>query len=149
VGKAVRLPFGSGKLDKVFGEPIQSQEGGQDFRGRYGSSFPGWGSAFMGKTVLFECGNIKFLVSEFGGQAALIRRSIATWCRARAGKDNRCKNLLSLQHYRSMMKGAIMVDGLGLSAGTSGNFKWENVPRPLFPLDEISEWRATGFIKET
>jgi microcystin degradation protein MlrC len=104
----------------------------------------------MGKTVLFECGNIKFLVSEFGGAGGTdpeIYRQLGV--EPAQAKIIVVKTYYHYQHYRSMMKGAIMVDGLGLSGWDLRRFKWEKVPRPLFPLDEISEWRATGFIKET
>jgi microcystin degradation protein MlrC len=103
----------------------------------------------MGKTVLFECGNIKLLVSESGGAGGTdpeIYRKLGV--EPAQAKIIVVKTYYHYQHYRSMMNGAIMVDGRGLSSWDLRQFEWKNVPRPLYPLDKISDWQATGYLKE-
>jgi microcystin degradation protein MlrC len=136
-----------GKLDKLFGEPILvTGKVAKIAQSALVSSFPGWGSAYMGKTVLFECNNIKLLVSESGGAGGTdpeIYRQLGV--DPAQAKIIVVKTYYHYQHYRSMMKAAIMVDGRGLSDWDLRKFEWKNVPRPIYPLDEISDWQATGY----
>jgi microcystin degradation protein MlrC len=133
-----------GKLDRMFGEPIQVT--GKVVRiAQSGlvSSFPGWGTAYMGKTIIFECGNIKLLVSEFGGAGGTdpeIYRQMGI--EPAEAKIIVVKTYYHYHHYRSFMKGVTMVDGVGLSGWDLRKYSWINVPRPIYPLDEIQEWKA-------
>jgi microcystin degradation protein MlrC len=142
-GSVINVRIG-GKIDRMFGEPVRvtGRVARIDEVGMV-SAFPGWGSAYMGKTILLEFGYIKMLVSEFGGAGGTdpeIYRQLGI--EPAQAKIIVVKTYYHYQHYRSIMKEAIMADGLGLSGWDLRKYRWTNVPRPIYPLDEIPEWKA-------
>ena len=143
LGSEIALRMG-GKLDKLFGDPVKlvGKVGGIS-KQRLKSSFPGWGFADMGKTVLIEVGSIKLLVSErvgAGGTDPDIYRYFDV--EPAEARIIVVKTYFHYQKFRSILKDVIMADCPGLSGWDLRQFSWEKAPRPIFPLDDISEWKA-------
>ena len=103
----------------------------------------------MGRCVLFEVGNIKLVVSEFrgiGGTHPDIYRSVGV--EPSEAKIIVVKTYFNYPNFVPMIKEAYMADCSGLSGWDLRQFEWKSAPRPLYPLDEISDWHANGYLKE-
>jgi len=44
--------------------------------------------------------------------------------------------------YADMMSEVVRVDSPGFTQSHLGRFEWVRVPRPLYGLDDVPEWRA-------
>ena len=157
VNEAIKAGIGAeittligGKLDPIFGMSIQvtgkvagiAKEGMKFAIGQ-------WGATDMGRCVLFEVGNIKLVVSEFrgiGGTHPDIYRSFGV--EPSEAKIIVVKTYFNYPNFVPMIKEAYMADCSGLSGWDLRQFEWKSAPRPLYPLDEISDWHANGYLKE-
>jgi microcystin degradation protein MlrC len=136
--------FIGGKLDKLFSKPvkIKGRVGGINSEG-FEYPIGQWGSAKMGRTVILEVGTIRLLVSEFRGMGGTHPDVYRHFGIEPAGaKIIVVKTYFHYQDYSSMLKGVLMADCPGLSTWDLRQFVWKKAPRPIFPLDEISEWKA-------
>jgi microcystin degradation protein MlrC len=149
VGAEITVLIG-GKLDPIFGKPLRvsgkvggiAEEGLKFTLGK-------WGAADMGRSVLLEVGSIKLVVSEFrgiGGTHPDIYRHFGV--EPSEARIIVVKTYFNYPDFAPMIKGAYMADCPGLSGWDLRQFEWKNAPRPLYPLDEMSGWQATGYLKE-
>jgi len=104
---------------------------------------PFYGFCDMGRTVLLEVGSIKLVVSEHRGVGGIdpeMYRHLGlepTEAKMVVVKAND-----NFQMYSSMMKGVLRADCPGLGWWDLKQFDWVRAPRPLYPLDELPEWKA-------
>ena len=142
-GAEIEVAIG-GKLDPVFGKTLR-------VRGHVGGivetgmvfTLGKLGSSDMGRCVLLEVGNVKIVVSEnrgIGGTHPDIYR--------RFGVEPALAKMIVVKTYFNYMMFApiytdvIWADCPGLSGWDLRKFKWEKAPRPVYPLDEMGEWKA-------
>ena len=97
----------------------------------------------MGCTVLFEVGPVTLLVSEYRGVAGnlpdvyefmgldLSRYKIAV-----------LKTASNFQYFAALSSQVIRVDTRGPGQSDVLSLPWARIPRPMYPLDPIDEWRA-------
>lgn len=97
----------------------------------------------MGCTVLFEVGPVTLLVSECRGVAGnlpdvyefmgldLSRYKIAV-----------LKTASNFQYFAALSSQVIRVDTRGPGQSDVLSLPWARIPRPMYPLDPIDQWRA-------
>jgi microcystin degradation protein MlrC len=144
IGKEISLFLG-GKVDKIFSEPVQVtglvsriSDGKVTSTGHLPIEFN------MGKTILFEVGSMKIVISEYPGP------SHEPGVYQHIGLDPDQAKIVVVKtpvgfrdSYKNIAKEALVVDCPGLSTPHLELLGFTKAPRPIFPLDEITEWKAT------
>ena len=103
----------------------------------------------LGRTAVLDTGPLELVVSE--GRCEPYDRGYLS----HAGIDLESKRyilLKSRQHFRAgfepIIKHVVMVSGPGITTSDYGQYPWERVRRPIYPLDPETppnfpaEWRA-------
>jgi microcystin degradation protein MlrC len=144
VGQEITVMVG-GKLDHVFGQPLKITARVVGLAAQGLTTTSPWGTAEMGRTALLEMGSIKLLVSELRGYGGADPGAYRYF-----GLEPAQAQLIVVKMYfnfaglRPIMKGSLMADCPGLSGWDLRKFTWRKAPRPIFPLDELSDWHADG-----
>lgn len=141
MGAEVTLYLG-GKTDNIFSRPVEVT--GQVTRISDGKILSTGHLPIefnMGRTVLFEVGNIKIVISEYPGP------SHEPGVFKHIGLDPKMAKIVVVKtpvgfrvSYRDIMKDFIVVDCPGLSTPHLETLDFSNIPRPIFPLDDLQEW---------
>jgi microcystin degradation protein MlrC len=143
-GSTLNLRIG-GKLDPVFGKPLQATaevlalgegviEVAMGSRSQYN----------MGKRALLAIGNVRVVVTEnlgVGGNHPSVYRSFGI--EPATAKIAVLKTASNFQFYSDMTSEVIRVDSVGPTMSHLEQFNWQNLPRPIYPFDDLREWRAT------
>lgn len=143
VGADIKVTIG-GKLDPMFGRPLEVNArvagiGG----GRFEVAILGFESFDTGKTVLLEIGAVKVIVSEkrgIGGNHPVVYEQFGLDI-----GDARMvvvKTASNWQYFQRWISEVIRVDTPGATMSHLEDFEWHHLPRPIYPLDELGEWRA-------
>jgi len=143
IGSEITVKVG-GKFDHVFNKPAE-------VTGRVVDIADGWLEARivgipsfdMGRTVLFEVGSIKMVISEnrgIGGNHPIVYRRFCV--EPAKAKMVVLKTASNFQYYDSMTSQVLRVDTPGLTTSHLDQLDWVRLPRPIYPLDELPEWRA-------
>jgi microcystin degradation protein MlrC len=143
VDKEISVLIG-GKIDKTFNKPIEVNGKVVGFS-HESLSFPfgQWGNVALGRCAILEIGSIILFVSESGGIGGTHPDMYKFFGLDPAeAKVIIVKTYYHYQNFRSIMKDAYMVDCPGLSQWDLRQFEWKNIPRPIYPLDELSHWSA-------
>lgn len=143
LGSEVTVNVG-GKLDNVFSSPVEvtgrvAAIGG----GRLVAEVIGLESFDMGRSVLLEVGSIKIVLSEnrgVGGNHPIVYRQFGV--EPAEAKLAVLKTASNFQYYAPMISEIIRVDTLGGTTSHLDQFDWVHQPRPVYPLDDLREWRA-------
>jgi microcystin degradation protein MlrC len=142
-GTEVTLSLG-GKIDNLFSQPVELtgqmtsiSDGKITSTGHLPVEFN------MGRTVLFEVGGIKIVISEYPGPSH--EPTVFT----HIGLDPKDAKIVVVKtpvgfrvSYSDIMKDFIVVDCPGLSTPHIENLDFSKIPRPIFPLDDIQNWSA-------
>jgi len=143
VGSILTLPVG-GKLDPVFGRPLEvtarvAAVGG----GRFHVPILGFESFDMGRAVLLEIGSIKLVVSEkrgIGGNHPIVYEQFGLdIAQARMVV---LKTASNWQYFQPWLAEVVRADTPGATMSHLEQFHWAHLPRPIYPLDELDDWRA-------
>ncbi len=103
----------------------------------------------LGKTVLFEAGNVRIvLMANRGYTINLPVLYTHLGLKIEDAKAIVLKTGSNFQYFDSWRKGLIRVNSPGTTQSNLKNFTWRRVPRPLFPIDEISNWKADARVVE-
>jgi len=143
VGSEITVALG-GKLDNVFSSPVE-------VTGKVAAIGGGWlvaeviglDSFDMGRSVLLEVGSIKIVLSEnrgVGGNHPIVYRQFGI--EPAEAKMAVLKTASNFQYYAEMTSDIIRVDTLGGTTSHLDRFEWVHQPRPVYPLDDLPEWRA-------
>jgi microcystin degradation protein MlrC len=143
VGSEITVKLG-GKLDHRFGQPVEITAkvlkiGG----GRLEAVVIGLESFDMGRAVLLQTGSILIVVSEtrgVGGNHPIVYRHFGV--EPAEAKMLVVKTASNWQYYREMTSEVIRVNTPGATMSPLHDFEWTQLPRPIYPLDALSEWRA-------
>ncbi len=146
IGQQITVQLG-GKMDKVFGEPLEITATVEGIASEGLASTGPWGKAEMGRTVLLRVGSVKVLVSQLrglgGSDPEAYRRFGVEPAEAQIIV---VKMYFNFQGLRPIVKGSVMADCPGFSTWDLRQFTWRRAPRPIFPLDDLPEWRARAEI---
>ena len=143
VGSTVTLKLG-GKLDPNFAKPVEvtaivAAIGG----GRLHAEIVGKESFDMGRSVLLKAGNIHIVVSELrgiGGNHPIVYEHFGI--DVADAKMVVVKTASNWQYYADYTSEVIRVDTPGATMSDLHGFKWEQLPRPMYPLDDLEDWQA-------
>jgi microcystin degradation protein MlrC len=143
-GSTLDLRIG-GKLDPVFGKPLATQakvlalgEGVIEARMGIRSEYN------MGKRALLEIGNVRVVVSEnvgVGGNHPSVYQSFGI--EPADAKIAVLKTASNFQYYSDITSEVIRVDSVGPTMSHLEQFDWKDLPRPIYPLDDLPSWQAT------
>lgn len=143
LGGEIRVMIG-GKLDRRFSQPVELAArvagiGG----GHFEVTVVGLESFDMGRAALLEAGSIKIVVSEkqgIGGNHPIVYRHFGL--EPAGAKMVVLKTASNWQYYQEMTSEVIRVDTPGMTMSQLEAFEWVHLPRPIWPLDALPEWRA-------
>jgi microcystin degradation protein MlrC len=142
-GNTITVMLG-GKLDPNFAQPIEViaqviKLGG----GRIKAEIVGMESFDMGRAALLKAGSIYIVVSEargIGGNHPIVYRHFGI--EPAEAKMAVLKTASNWQYYKDMTSEVIRVDTPGATMSNLHGFKWEQLPRAIYPLDDLREWQA-------
>lgn len=143
LGNEVTVALG-GKMDNVFSSPVS-------VTGRVSAIGGGWvdaeviglGGFDMGRAVLLEAGAVRIALSEnrgVGGNHPIVYRRLGL--EPAEAKMIVLKTASNFQYYADMVSEIIRVDTLGGTTSHLEKFEWKHQPRPVYPLDDITDWRV-------
>lgn len=142
-GATVTLALGGHSAPKFFSPLMVTGRVGRIHRGMVPLRNYYQAEIDMGCTVLFEVGPVTLLVSEYRGVAGnlpdvyefmgldLSRYKIAV-----------LKTASNFQYFAALSSQVIRVDTRGPGQSDVLSLPWARIPRPMYPLDPIDEWRA-------
>lgn len=141
-GSTITLKLG-GKLDPNFADPVEvtatvAKIGG----GRIKATVIGMESFDMGHAVLLTVGNIHIVVSEarsIGGNHPIVYRHFGI--EPADAKMAVLKTASNWQYYADMTSEVIRVDTPGATMSRLQDFTWKDLPRPIYPLDDLDDWQ--------
>jgi microcystin degradation protein MlrC len=142
VGQQITVQIG-GKMDKVFGEPLEISAVVEGIAPEALASAGPWGKAEMGRAALLGIGSVKVLVSQLRGLGGADPEAYRHF-----GVEPAQAQIIVVKMYfnfpglRPFAKGSVLADCPGLSTWDLRQFEWRRAPRPIFPLDDLPEWRA-------
>ena len=143
IGSEVTLDVG-GKRDRVFSQPVTvSGRVARTSNGRFTIGGHLGADIDMGRTVVLNAGEVQIVLSEQvgAGHDPMVYRHIGL--EPAEAKIVVVKTPVGFRlAYSSIMKAAILADCPGLSPSDLRILDYEKAPRPLFPLDDLTEWRV-------
>ncbi len=133
-----------GKLDPNFGQPVEvtatvEKIGG----GRIHANVIGMESYDMGRAVLLKAGTIYIVVSEtraIGGNHPSVYEHFGIT--VKDAKMAVLKTASNWQYYADITSEVIRVDTPGATMSRLQGFDWKQLPRPIYPLDDLDDWQA-------
>jgi microcystin degradation protein MlrC len=143
VGSEITVNIG-GKLDSRYSQPVALTArvagiGG----GRFQVNIVGQETFDMGRAVWLEAGSINLVVSEergVGGNHPIVYRHFGL--EPAEAKMVVLKTASNWQYYQEMISEVIRVDTPGMTMSHLEKFDWRQLPRPIWPLDTLEEWRT-------
>ena len=142
VGGQITVPLG-GKIDSVFSQPVS-------ITGRVAAVSKGVtvelekrGTHDLSRTALLEVGNLRIVLLDHRSFA--INHPVVY---THLGLDITEAKLVVLktasnfQFFQRWCKQLIRVDSPGTTQSNLAAFEWSRLPRPIYPLDKLDDWRA-------
>lgn len=142
VGAEVTLRLG-GKVDTLFCQPVE-------VRGKVAATSTGFcvdlhdrGICDLGQTALLQVGSISIALLDHRSFA--INHPVLYTHLGLDMADARMvvvKTASNFQFFARWRKGLIRVDTPGTTQSNLKAFTWKRVPRPIYPLDPLADWRG-------
>jgi microcystin degradation protein MlrC len=140
-GSVIQVALG-GKLATAFHQPVPltarvAALGG----GRIYAQVMGVESFDMGRAALLEVGALRIVVSEregVGGNHPAVYRHFGL--EPAQAKLAVMKTASNFQYYANMTSAIIRVNTPGPTMSQLADFSWQHLPRPIWPLDERTDW---------
>ena len=145
VGAQVSLPVG-GNVAKEFFQPIDVTGvvrrigGGKiDLTKHYQDEVD------MGRAVVFDVGPVTMLISELRGVAGNLPDVYRAFgVEPRDYQMAVLKTASNFQYFASITSQVIRVDTRGPGQSDVFGLPWKRIPRPVYPLEPITDWRGAG-----
>jgi microcystin degradation protein MlrC len=97
----------------------------------------------MGRTVVFDVGPATLLASELRGVAGNLPDAYRAFgIEPRDYKMAVLKTASNFQYFAPIASRVIRVDTRGPGQSDIAGLPWRRVPRPIYPLDDIEDWRG-------
>jgi microcystin degradation protein MlrC len=97
----------------------------------------------MGRTVIFDVGPATLMVSELRGVAGNLPDAYRAFgIEPRDYKIAVLKTASNFQYFAPITSRVIRVDTRGPGQSDIAGLPWRRIPRPIYPLDEIADWRG-------
>jgi microcystin degradation protein MlrC len=142
IGNEITVWIG-GKRDNVFSTPVQLTGlvvNISEDRLMTNIQFGGYDA---GRVAVLEVGNIVLIVSELRGSGGIhpdMYRQLGLV--PEDAKMIVVKSIANFQYFRPLVSEVLMLDCQGMAGWDLRKFPWREVPRPLYPLDDIRAWEA-------
>ncbi len=131
-----------GKQDTRFSRPVEISARVEAIGGgRIRADVCGLESFDMGRAALLEVGSIRVLVSEargIGGNHPIVYRHFDV--EPADAKMVVLKTASNWQYYADMTSEVIRANTPGMTMSNLQEFNWVNLPRPIYPLDDLTNW---------
>lgn len=97
----------------------------------------------MGRVVIFDVGPVTLLISELRGVAGNVPDVYEAFGIDLADyKMAVLKTASNFQYFSPITSQVIRADTRGPGQSDVFTLPWQRIPRPVYPLEEISDWRA-------
>lgn len=97
----------------------------------------------MGRTVIFDVGPATLMVSELRGVAGNLPDAYRAFAiEPRDYKIAVLKTASNFQYFAPITSRVIRVDTRGPGQSDIAGLPWRRIPRPIYPLDDIADWRG-------
>jgi microcystin degradation protein MlrC len=97
----------------------------------------------MGQTVLFDVGPLTLLISELRGVAGNVPDVYRAFgVEPSEYKIAVLKTASNFQYFAPLTSQVIRVDTRGPGQSDIMSLPWSRIPRPIYPLDPIKDWRS-------
>jgi len=142
-GATVTLPLG-GNVATAFFQPLEvtgtvRRIGG----GKVSLTQHAHDEVDMGRTVVFEVGPVTLLISELRGVAGNLPDVYRAFGIEPANyRMVVLKTASNFQYFASITSQVIRVDTRGPGQSDVFGLPWKRIPRPVYPLEEIADWRS-------
>lgn len=99
----------------------------------------------MGRTAVFDVGNVTLLVSELRGVAGNVPGAYrALGVEPAEYKMAVLKTASNFQYFAPLTSQVLRVDTRGPGQSDIGTLPWRRIPRPIYPLDPMRDGRTVG-----
>jgi microcystin degradation protein MlrC len=96
----------------------------------------------MGRTVVFRAGPVTLLISELRGVAGNVPDVYRAFgVEPTEYKMAVVKTASNFQYFAPITSRVIRVDTRGPGQSDIMTLPWKRIPRPIYPLDPIKDWR--------
>jgi len=143
VGAQVTLPVG-GNVAKAFFQPLEVTGTVRRIGGGVVSLTKHYQDEVdMGRAVVFDVGPVTLLISELRGVAGNLPDVYrALGVEPTDYKMAVLKTASNFQYFASITSQVIRVDTRGPGQSDVFGLPWQRIPRPMYPLDPIDDWRG-------
>ena len=143
IGGRVDLVLG-GRLDNVFSSPVEVSAEVIALSEQYIADLGERGTCELGSTALIKIGGVYVVVMERAVAAInypiLYTHLGVNLCKAHAVV---LKTGSNFQNFGFWCRRLIRVDSPGVTQSTLNAFKWNRIPRPIYPLDgDLGNWKV-------
>ena len=99
-------------------------------------------TAYVGRTVLFEQGNLKIVIME-KRDYAINHPSLYEKLGIDVSKAQMVvlKTGSNFQYFKKYQSRLLRADSPGATQSDLTAFKWKNMTHPIYPFDDIKDWR--------
>jgi len=142
IGKEVTLSVGA-SLDETFYSPVEITGRVAAISKGLEASLAMRGFSDIGPTALIEIGNIRLVLQS--KRSAAVNQPILYTHLGLAIEDAQMvvlKTASNFQFFDQWSKEMIRVNAPGTTQSDLTAFTWKNLPRPIYPLDDLPEWSA-------
>ena len=144
-GATVTLPVGGHTATKFFKPLTVTGVVGRIHRGPVPLHNYYQDAIDMGCTVVFQVGPVTMLVSELRGVAGNLPDVYEFMgIDPRQYKMAVLKTASNFQYFASITSRVIRCDTIGPGQSDVFGLPWSRIPRPVYPLDPIDDWRAVA-----
>ena len=144
-GSTLTLSVG-GKLDPNFSQPLEvTARIAKLDEGVIYTDVVGRSEFDMGRRALLEIDHVRLVVSEnvgIAGNHPIVYRSLGL--EPATAKIAVVKTASNFQYYADMTSLVVRADSYGHTMSQLEKFNWQHLPRPIYPLDELPSWQASG-----
>ena len=97
----------------------------------------------MGRVAVFDVGPVTLLISELRGVAGNVPDVYEAFGIDLADyKMAVLKTASNFQYFDRIASGLVRADTRGPGQSDVFTLPWQRIPRPVYPLETISDWRA-------
>ena len=141
VGSTINIDLG-GKVDNLFSQPVGVTAKVAATSNGVIVNLADRGICDLRRTALLEVGNVKIIVLDhrsFAINHPVLYMHLGL--DVNAAKMVVLKTASNFQFFRPWCKAVIRVDSPGMTQSDLTAFKWKHLPRPIYPFDDLENWR--------
>ncbi len=142
VGARITVDLG-GKLDHVFSQPVRVTGNVAAVSRGFTVDLRDRGICDLRQTALLEVGEIRIVLLDHRSFA--VNHPVLYTHLGLDIADAKMvvlKTASNFQFFSRWRNGLIRVDSPGTTQSDLTAFRWQSIPRPTYPLDELTDWRA-------